>query len=141
MQNKDILLPACALVLLTMIVQFTLFGVRMGAIRRARARIQEIADSTRFDQVMVGTENVSEHFENLFEMPVLFYVAAALIFALQLTDSFYLFTAWGFVILRSIQGFIHCTYNRVRHRFFAYFLSSMIVWIMWGRIAYQLLTR
>jgi hypothetical protein len=139
MQHKEILFPACALILLTMIVQFALMRARGGAINRAKARLQEIADSARFDEVMTGTENVSDNFENLFEIPVLFYFATALIFALQLTDPLYLILAWAFVILRYLHSSIHCTYNKVKHRFYAYFFSSMIVWLMWARIAYQLL--
>ncbi|MFL5813895.1 MAG: MAPEG family protein [Bdellovibrionia bacterium] len=139
MQNKDILFPVCAMVLLTVIMQFALLRARGGAIRRAKVRLQEIAGADKFDQVMVGTENISDHFENLFEVPVLFYVAAVAILALQLTDPFYVIAAWAFVILRYVQSYIHCTNNRIKHRFYAYFLSSMLVWVIWARIAYQLL--
>jgi hypothetical protein len=141
MQSQDILFPVCGLILLTLIVQVTLVRGRVGAIKRARVNPQAIADSARFDEVMKGLENISDNFENLFEMPVLFYVATVLVFTLQLTDSFYVFAGWAFVILRCLHSWIHCSYNKIMHRAYAYFLSSIILWIMWARIGYQLFVR
>lgn len=139
MQNKEILYPVVAMVALTCIVQFSLMKARVDAIKRARVNPQAIAGSEGFDRIMQGTENISDHFENLFEMPVLFYIAAIAIAALQLSDSFYVIAAWAFVVGRVAQAIIHCTYNKIMHRFYAYFFSSMIVWLIWVRLAYQLL--
>lgn len=141
MENQQILYPVCGLILLTMIMQFSLMRARITAIKKARVRAQAIAESAKFDEIMRGTENISDHFENLFEIPVLFYVAALTIFILQITDPIYLVAAWAFVGLRYAHSYIHCTYNNIMHRFFAYFLSSMIVWAIWARIAFQLFTR
>lgn len=138
MQNKEILVPVFVMVLLTMVVQLSLMRARVGAIKRARVNPQAIADAEGFDRVMKGLENLSDHFENLFEMPVLFYIAAVLIAVMQLSDSFYVIAAWVFVIARVLHSLVHCTYNKVMHRFYAYFLSSMTVWVIWARLAYQL---
>ena len=83
--------------------------------------------------------NPSDNFENLFEMPVLFYVAALLIFVTGLTDPIYVFGAWAFVALRAIHSIVHCTYNKIMHRFYFYAASSIVLWLMWFRISYQLL--
>ncbi len=133
------LFPVCAMVLLTMIVQFSLMRARVSAIKRARVHPQAIAGSDEFDRVMKGTENLSDHFENLFEMPVLFYLAAVVIATMQLADAFYIVAAWFFVIGRVLHSLIHCTYNKIMHRFYAYFLTSITVWVIWARLAYQLL--
>jgi hypothetical protein len=139
MQNKEIFFPVCGQILLTFIVQLSLISRRIRAVQRARVNPQVIADSLRFDEVMKGLENISDNFENLFEMPVLFYLASVLIFVLQRTDSFYLIAGWSFVFFRALHSFIHCTYNRVTHRSYAYMLSSIILWAIWVRIGYQLL--
>jgi hypothetical protein len=141
MQNKEIFFPVCGQILLTFVVQCSLINSRIRAVKHARVNPQAIADSTRFDEVMKGLENISENFENLFEMPVLFFIASVLIFVFQATDSFYLIAGWSFVFFRALHSFIHCTYNRITHRTYAYLLSSIILWVMWARIGYQLVTK
>jgi len=44
--------------------------------------------------------------------------------------------AWIFVTLRGIHSLVHCTYNRVMHRFVAYLASSLIVWFMVAKVAW-----
>ena len=46
---------------------------------------------------------------------------------------------WGFVFLRAIQAAVHCTYNRVMHRFYAYLASSVLLWVMLVRFFLSLL--
>lgn len=138
MQNKLIFFPVFGQLLLTVIVQFSLVRARIRAIKRARVNPQVIADPARFDAVLRSAENISDNFENLFEMPVLFYIAAVVIFVLQMTDSFYLAAGWAYVFLRCLHSFIHCTYNRIMHRFYAFLLSSVVLWAIWVRIGYQI---
>ena len=138
MQNHEIFYPVCAQVFLALIIQYWVVSGRVKAIKKARINPQAIASAERFDEIMKGQEDISDNFENLFEVPVLFFVAAILIFSLQLTDAFYLITGWSFVILRYLHSYIHCTYNRITDRFMVYLLSSAIVWAMWIKIAFQL---
>ena len=44
-------------------------------------------------------------------------------------DSLYLALAWGFLIFRVCHSVIHCTYNRVIHRFFCYLVASIMLWV------------
>jgi hypothetical protein len=53
----------------------------------------------------------------------------------------FLALAWAFVVLRIVHSFIHCTYNRVMHRFTAYLLSSLVLWVIWVYLALQLLAQ
>jgi hypothetical protein len=75
------------------------------------------------------TQAPSNCFKNLFELPVIFYALVAFISMAGLVDSFYLSLAWAFVGLRAVQAAVHCTYNRVMHRFLAYFAASLVLWI------------
>lgn len=78
--------------------------------------------------------------QNLFEMPVLFYVLC-LCAELQrhqglLSATGWLYqAAWAFVILRAIHSVIQCSYNRVMHRFAFYMLSCIVLWAMAIRLA------
>jgi hypothetical protein len=47
--------------------------------------------------------------------------------------------AWGFVALRVLHSCIHCTYNKVIHRFYAYLAGGMVLWTLWGVLAVGLL--
>ena len=47
--------------------------------------------------------------------------------------------AWAYVALRVVHSGIHCTYNRVKHRFFAFAASNLVLWALWVVLAVQLL--
>ena len=44
-----------------------------------------------------------------------------------------------YVALRYVHSFIHLTYNRVMHRFTVYVLSTVILFVLWGVLAVQVL--
>lgn len=67
---------------------------------------------------------------NLFEMPVLFYALCIAAYQLNMASSMLFMLAWTYVGLRTVHSLIHCTYNKVMHRFVAYFLSCLVLWAM-----------
>ena len=136
--QTSILLPCCAMVGITAAVWIKLFLSRLSEMRSRQISPQAIATSRQSAQTLQNV-NASDHFSNLFEVPVLFYVLCALIFAAQLATPLLLMGAWTFVILRAIQGLIHCTYNRVMHRFPIYLLSTLLLFAMWGIFTAKLL--
>jgi len=71
-------------------------------------------------------------FNNMFEVPVLFYVACLLYIVLGIDSLAGLIFAWLFVLMRYFQALVHLTYNRVLHRmlfFWFAFLSAMGLWL------------
>lgn len=72
-----IVLPAGALVALTAIVWVRLYHERIGEIRRRRIRPQQLATRHGAAETLQDTR-ASDHFRNLFEVPVLFYALCAL---------------------------------------------------------------
>jgi hypothetical protein len=44
-----------------------------------------------------------------------------------------------FVVLRIAHSCIQCTYNKVMHRFYAYLTGGLVLWTLWGVLAYGLL--
>lgn len=138
MNVHSILLPVCGQVALTFVVWVALLYGRISTHLRLRIPAQVVADPKKADELYQHLENISDNLENLFEIPVLFFVASLVIFALGLTDNTYVGMAWGFVGLRAAHSAIHCTRNRILWRFRTYTLSSLLVWGMWGRLAWQL---
>ena len=138
MQNKAILIPLCLQVFLTAVVWCFLIFLQVKAIKQQRVDPNSLTDDTKADAVFKDALNASDNLENLFELPVLFYVACLVIFSLKATDNLYFALALTFVFLRGVHSFIHCTYNRVTHRFNAYAASALILWLIWLRIAFQI---
>lgn len=130
-----ILWPAFALVALTFIVAVRMMLVRIGEMRRLRIHPQKVAVSAQAAHHFVDTR-AADNFRNLFEMPMLFYVALLIAFATSSTNGVLIALAWLYVACRVAHSVIHCGYNRVMHRFYA-FASSVVVllalWIALGR--------
>jgi hypothetical protein len=47
----------------------------------------------------------------------------------------YWLAGWLFVTGRAAHALIYCGYNKVMHRFIAYFLSALVLWAMVVRAA------
>ena len=127
--------PAFAMVLLTFVVQLRMYFVRIGEMRRLRIHPQAVATSARASERFVDTR-AADNFRNLFELPVLFYAALGVAFACGIDDAATLALAWLFVALRVLHSAIHCSYNKVMHRFFAYLGGSIVLLLLWARLAW-----
>ena len=138
MLQTSIFLPCLVMVGITAAVWLRLYYERIGELRARRIRSQDIATSRQATKLLHNV-NAAENFSNLFEVPVLFYVLCTLVFVSQAVTPLLLGGAWAFVTLRVVHSLIHCTYNRVIHRFTVYVLSTLILFAMWGVFAVNLL--
>lgn len=137
MPHIDILYPCFAMIGITAAVWLRLYFERIGEVRARRIRPQDIATKQQSTDILLKV-NASDNFSNLFEVPVLFYVLCILAFTTQMVTPFLLGGAWAFVALRGLHSLIHCTYNQVMHRFVAYLLSTLILFVMWGVFVIEL---
>lgn len=123
--------PAFALAMLTFFVAFQMSKVRK------RARDEGL--STRYFKHNSGAQapeymlRVDQHYVNLFELPVLFYVALGFVVILDVNHWLYVMLAWMFVIFRVVHAWVHIRTNRLvsRRRFFVYsFFTVMVMWLL-----------
>jgi len=130
--------PVIAQVTLTLIVALRMYVVRISEIRTRHVSPQSLATSR---EATARLENVAaaDNFRNLFELPVLFFAICPVLYMTGHVTALQLGLAWIFVLLRCAHSFIHVTYNRVMHRFRAYFLGMVCVFAMWAVFAVQLL--
>lgn len=136
MKSENLVLyPLLAQVLLTAIVWFSLLYGRVWTILKLKVNPQRVADETEARRIYQGLENISDNLENLFEMPVLFYCSILIIYNLRANDLGMMVLAWVFVVFRILHSWIHCTSNRIIHRFRFYTISSLALWIIWVRLA------
>ncbi len=135
---RSILYPVIALVALTAVVGVLMYRRRVAEMRERRIPPQAVAISAQMAERLMNT-SAADNFRNLHETPVVFYAAALAIYAGHLTDPIYLALAWAYVAARLVHSAIHCTYNRVMHRLSAFLASLTLLWIVWARIAWDLL--
>jgi hypothetical protein len=138
--ENAILLPATAMVLLTAIVWLRMYSDRLNEIRTRKIHPQQLASARQLNETLQNI-GASDHLKNLFEMPVLFYALCAFLAITKLTTLFLLACAWGYVVLRVYHAWIHLTHNKVIRRFQAYVASTVVLFVMWGVFAVQLITR
>ena len=136
---KPILLPLLAQVALTFLVWFYLFARRIPEIMRRNIDVDELKDRQQAHQLMPDSAAASNNLKNLFELPVLFYVAVLLSLLLMVQDWLLVWLSWGFVALRAAHSLIHCSYNDVNHRFAAYAASCLVLLLLWIRLATHIL--
>lgn len=130
--------PLFAMVALTYVVWVTI------GVRRTRAVASGATHLSRFavrgvEGIPPEARQVSDHFQNLFEMPVLFYVAILVALHLGLTGPALPALAWVFVVFRVLHAWIHLGRNEVRFRFYAFVAGSVTLLLMWVVIARSVL--
>jgi hypothetical protein len=139
MSFNPILLPLLTMVFLTFAVWIYLFALRIPETKRLKIDPDELRDRAEAHQILTVSAAASNNLKNLFEMPVLFYLAAMLAMLLLIQDVVLVWLAWGFVIVRIAHSLIQCTYNRVMHRFTAYMISCIFLLVLWIRLASYIL--
>lgn len=128
---SSILLPAVTLMLITLLVWLNMFIKRVVAFKVNNINPQDIATPEKLSAALDDKTNAPANcFKNLFEVPVIFYALCAFITMTGSVDGLYMNLAWAFVVLRAIQASVHCTYNKVMHRFYAYFAACLVLWVM-----------
>ena len=136
--TQPIIYPLIAMVFLTIAVATVMYRRRVSYMKKNRIHPQKVQNRSDMLQQMSDTR-ASDNYLNLFEIPVLFYVA---IFTMLLTNTqshLLLALAWAFVVFRVAHSFIHCTYNKVMHRFTAFILGCLVLFAMWLVIALNII--
>ena len=131
---------AFALVLLTFGVGMRLLFVRTQEMREKRVHPQAAATSLAIAAKLQNVQ-AADNFRNLFEAPVLFYALVAVAIAANHTPTWLALGCWLFVVLRVAHSFIHCTYNRVMHRFAAFGSSFLLLVCLWAAFVFSLLDK
>jgi hypothetical protein len=137
---RAIYIPGFAMVLLTAIVWWRMYTMRIAQMKRERIHPQKVATSAQAAALLTDSR-AADNFRNLFELPVLFYFALVVADRLGRVDGVSVALAWLFVALRIVHSGIHVTYNRVMHRFIAYVAGGVALWLLWLYLAAGLFVR
>ena len=139
MSAVAILWPVVAMVALTFAVSLVMYRRRIGEIRSKKIRLQAIASATGMASQLEDAR-AADNYRNLFEGPVLFYVAALAAFALKVATPLVVALAWLYVACRVVHSLIHCTTNHVKHRFVAFVSSHAVLFALWVALAASMWT-
>lgn len=124
--------PMAAMVLLTFIVAFAMLGARIRAVKSREVSLSyfKTYDSPPGDlpERMVLTQRC---FNNLLEIPPLFYVACLAVMIAGLSGPLMLTLAWLYVGFRAVQAFIHLNGNNVMWRMRSFLLGNLVLLAMW----------
>jgi hypothetical protein len=128
MDKYLILFPTAPIILLTFIVALHL---RYSATRKAinnkevKYRYFRVYSGDAPDYLLASRQ----HYKNMFELPILFYLVCILIFISDNLDIIDLVLAWSFVVSKFVHSLIRMTTNYVPHRALAYSIGFIILFI------------
>ncbi|MBL7714413.1 MAG: MAPEG family protein [Bdellovibrionales bacterium] len=128
----ELLRPMFFMVFVTFVVWVYMYFLRITHMRKKKIHPEKLKlAGAQADELLRDVDHPSDNFVNLFEVPVLFYVAILVTIVTNQTSDLLIGLAWAYVALRALHSLIHCTYNRVLHRFFSYFLSTLVLAGYW----------
>ncbi len=129
--------PIFALVGLTVVVGIAMALVRNLAVFFGKASVRyyhAYVSETPDERI----ERPARTFNNLLEVPMLFYVVCGFLIATAHVDSVQVALAWIFVASRIVHALIYIAFNRVPFRFAAFIAGCITLTVMWARFAGQI---
>ena len=138
--QATLLLPVVGMVFLTVGIALWMLKLRYKAVLEdgVSAKYFKLNRGAKLPEYLV---RVTQHYENLFETPVLFYVAILLILVLDINDMGYVLLSWAFFLSRLVHAYIHTITNRLKHRKYAFMLTSVILISLWVRLSIDTLSQ
>ena len=130
MEPTLILYPVFALAALTFGIAFWLGKLRFVAVKRGDLS-PKYYSYNRGGKMPDYLARVSQNYDNLLELPVLFYVVVILIYITNTVDIAQLILAWLFVASRFVHSYIHTTSNHLRNRMRSFLFGSGVLMGMW----------
>jgi hypothetical protein len=122
--------PMFGIVLLTLAIGSFALYVRIKSVTSGRVKIKYYRTMTGQEVPEIITKSI-RCFNNMFEIPVLFYVVSVMFVCLKIESNLALWLAWAFVGFRLMHTLIHLTYNNVLHRMLAFWAGIFMVLGLW----------
>ncbi|MBC8256606.1 MAG: MAPEG family protein [Candidatus Marinimicrobia bacterium] len=129
----NIYYPLFIMVILTILVVLRPLYFNISSVLRNEVHIKHFR---LFDDgIPPKLQSVSQHYKNMFEMPVLFYLLCVLLIINDNATSFDILFAWGFVLFRILHSISRIPNRDVNLRF-GLFAGSFVMliggWINFG---------
>ena len=123
------------MVVLTFAVGVCAFVVRVRAVRAQKVKVR--AFKLMSGDLPEDVQKTTRCFNNQFEVPVMFYVAALGYLALGHGDGWVgLSLAWVFVGTRYLHAYVLMTTNNILHRLTFFWIGAVAVLFLWGNLVW-----
>ena len=126
--HSPILAPTLALAAWTMVMWIWMYATRLPAILRAKMTLDPQAPrGAQMSSLPAEVRWKADNFNNLLELPTVFYAVTLTLALLGAGDGAALAMAWAFVGLRVVHSLVQATVNHVMVRFTLFFVSSLVL--------------
>jgi hypothetical protein len=136
MTVPTILLPVFVEIALIFVLLFWMAALRQMTVRRGDLSFQDAALGSPWTG---RTAQVTNSFNNQFQLPTLFFAAVILALVTHKADTAFVVLEWLFVAFRILHAAVHTGPNVVRVRGPLWGLSSFVLLIMWVWFALHIL--
>lgn len=128
--NQDLILyPALGMALLNLSVAMVLFKRRIKAVQEGlNPAYFRFNRGVKLPDHLLTAE---QHYQNVHEMPLLFFVLTVLIYLGTEVSLYFLVLGWSYVILRVMHTLVHLRSNNTLWRRNAFVASFIILVLMW----------
>ncbi|MBO1924977.1 MAPEG family protein [Thiomicrorhabdus sp. 6S3-12] len=82
-----------------------------------------------------------QHYQNLFELPILFYLLVLSVYVTQSLDPLQLVLGWLFVVSRLWHTTVHLGANNLAKRRKAFLFGGLVLILCWIDFAYHLISK
>ena len=137
MSLQAVLLPVFVQVALSLALVIWLAWLRTRALDRKEVRPDDIALGQKVWPERIV--QIGNSFQNQFELPVLFYLAAIIAILTRKADLAFVILSWIFVVSRLVHAFVHTGSNVVPLRGGVYGLGMFVLVVMWILLAIRVL--
>ena len=138
MLNEAILLPVIAMFFLSFTVSLLLIKARYRSVKEREVR-PDYFKLNRGAKLPEYLTKATQHYENLYETPVLFYVICILIFITHRVDWIFIVLAWSYVFSRVLHAYIHMGSNNLIQRKNIFVVNMIVLLIMWTVFTVQVI--
>lgn len=137
--NKNLILLPILLQVFTTLLAYSLLRIRKNQ-ASASGQVDEARKALHDDAWPDRVLQINNNIRNQFELPVLFYVLALMLWALNAVSAWALGLAWVFSLSRIVHLAIHAGPNRVPPRRAVFTLGLVVVVLLFAITARSVLT-
>jgi len=130
MIGMDILGPAVALMIWTMVMWAWMYATRIPAMSKAKVDLDQLVNDPNRSldhELPAAVQWKAHNYNHLHEQPTVFYAVAIVLAIIGQGDGMNAFLAWIYVGLRVTHSLVQVTANKVMVRFVLFALSSVVL--------------
>ena len=135
MEKIQILYPAFASILLPILIAFKM-RMKIGENVKNKNISFAYLRAYQGDSIPEEIRVIRDTYKNQFEIPILFYLLVAVIYANNALQQSDIILAWIFVVLRYMHAYIRLTSNNVQHRAMMFIVGLLVLLCEWVRFLF-----